>query len=90
MKSLVIVVELRKPQTKEEEKLYGMCVTDEKLVSRIFIHAKRDRRTRVDTFFHEMVHAYAHWTGKPEGAKVEKAAKLAGQAVNTVFKEVFR
>lgn len=87
MKSLFIVVELRKPQTKEEAALYGMCVTDRNLVSRVFINSLKAPRTRVDTFFHELTHALVSWRGNKWGRKEEKAARQVGIAANKAFND---
>ena len=89
MKSLVIVIEFRPPRTKEEKGLYGLTETDERRVSRIFINSRKSPSTFLDTFFHEVAHAFMHWKGEKDERRSEKAARLTGEAVNTVSKEVF-
>lgn len=90
MKSLVIVVEFRAPRTKDEKTVYGLTETEHgSQVSRIFINSKRAKYGHLDTFFHEVAHAFMHWKGEKSTAKAEKAARLTGEAVNNVFKEVF-
>lgn len=91
MKSLVIVVEFRNPRNREEAAVYGLTVTEHKSnVAHIFINAKRAAHTRLDTFFHEVAHAFMHWKGEKNWRKEEKAARLTGEAVNNVFQGVFK
>jgi len=90
MKSLVIVVDYRAPRTREEAEIYGMTETENGRVSRVFINSKRHKSTCLDTFFHEIAHAFMHWKGEKDGRKAEKAARLTGEAVNNVFREVFK
>lgn len=85
MKSLIIVVEFRKPNNKEEAELYGECVTENKSVSRVFINSEREPESRIDTFFHEMAHAFMHWRGKKGGPASEKLAREVGRAAHSVF-----
>ncbi len=86
MKQLVIVVERRKPQTAEEAKLHGLCITHGQIMSRVFLHSGRPGHTRADTFFHEIAHAYMHWTGKKKGAAAEKVALRVGQAAAKAYR----
>lgn len=91
MKSLVIVVEFRAPRTKDEAGVYGLTETEHKSnVARIFINARRAPESRLDTFFHEIAHAFMHFKGEKSTRKAEKAARLTGEAVNNVFKGVFQ
>lgn len=90
MKSLVIVVEFRAPRTKDEKEVYGLTETEHgSNVSRIFINSRRVPHSRLDTFFHEVAHAFMHFKGEKNQKKAERAARLTGEAVNNVFKGVF-
>lgn len=90
MKSLIIVVEFRAPRTKVEKSVYGLTETEKgSKVARIFINSRRAPESRLDTFFHEIAHAFMHLKGEKNTRKEEKAARLTGEAVNNVFKEVF-
>lgn len=91
MKSLVIVVEFRNPRTKEEAAVFGITETQNgSHVSRIFINARKAPNTHLDTFFHEIAHSFMHFKGEKNQRKEERAARLTGEAVNNVFKEVFQ
>lgn len=86
MKSFVIVCELRGPKTAHERRLAGSCVTEDRAVSRVFLSTKQARGEMVDTFFHEMAHAYMHWRGYKNGKKAEKLALTVGRVVAKCFR----
>ena len=89
MKSLVILVEFRKPKTKEERGLYGLCVTENKSVSRVFINSQKEPNSRIDTFFHEMAHAFMHWRGR-KSKRSERIASYVGQAAEQAFNQALK
>ncbi len=90
MKTFTLVVELRHPRNAEERKLAGLCVTEDRLVSRIFLNALQPAKDLADTFFHEMAHAYMHWRGYKRSKRQEKLAHAVGKAAEAQFRRISR
>ncbi len=77
----IIAVEWRKPKTKKEKQCYGITTTEGEL-SKIFIHEALDgTKEEVETFFHEITHAYLHHHNCPLTEKQqERLADAVGRA----------
>lgn len=90
MKSLVIVIDYRAPRNKEEQDVFGLTETESGVVARIFINARHGKVHMIDTFFHEVAHAFMHWTGFKKIRAGEKVADLVGRAVDKTFREVLK
>lgn len=85
MKTRVMIVEWRNP-TKSEKGLLGTADTKGE-VSRIFIKKNQPQGEAIDTFFHEVAHAYIQWMGHKMDAKTEeKLARLVGNVVEPCFR----
>ena len=87
MNSHVIVLELRKPQTKAEKKLYGETTTEDN-VSRIFLNSGQGQGDLINTVFHELAHAICGWMGSSRNAQEEeRISRLIGDIVEPCFRK---
>lgn len=87
MQTKVIIVETREAANKHEQHLYGLTETDGGDVTKIFINSRQSQGEMIDTFFHELVHAYFQWHGTSLNAKQEeKLARLVGNIVEPCFR----
>ena len=77
----VITVEWRKPVTTEERKCFGVTVTEGEL-AKIFINESiNGQAEEIDTFFHEVAHAYMHFhPSKRTEKQQERVAESIGKA----------
>lgn len=82
-----ILIELRDARDAHEAKQMGHCFTEDKLVSRIFLNKKQSKDELVDTFFHEVAHAYMHWRGHKSSARRERKALAVGKVAAKALKE---
>lgn len=85
----VIVIEMRKPKTKEEKEFYGLTETLNEITT-IFINADKHRGggvELVDTLFHELCHAAVGlYKTKLTAKREEKLATLVGNIAGDLFK----
>lgn len=82
----VIIIEERLPFPREK-KLYGETTT-ENGVTKIFINAKQSHQELINTFFHELAHAFHHMYGfKGQSKEEENTARLIGNIVEPVFRK---
>ena len=87
MQPRIIILEVRKPRTKEERGVFGMTVTEDGYKTNIFINENQTGEEMVDTFFHEVAHAYLHWIPKKyKPGKAEALASLVGHVAGAAWK----
>ncbi len=85
MKQHVILIEKRKPRTKEETGVYGQTLHDRDF-SKVFINCTKDRWDNVDTFFHELTHVYLTWMGYRPGKLEETICDQVAEAATKALK----
>lgn len=86
MKTKVIVVEFRSGK-KSEKGLYGATDTEDG-VSRVFINNRQATGEMINTFFHEIAHAFIHWQDSGMStAEEERIARLVGNVAEPCFRK---
>jgi hypothetical protein len=83
-----IIVEYRPPNARERRlKLYGEAVTIDS-TTRVFIRKGQSRKEMINTFFHELAHAFNHFHGFRTGqdGQEEKLCRLVGDVVEPCYR----
>lgn len=89
IKQHVIIIEERRAY-KREKGLYGETKT-ENGVTKIFINQAQSSQERINTFFHEIAHAFHHMYGyNGPSDEEERVARLIGNIVEPVFRKYKR
>jgi|GEM_PF-7076745 len=84
-KTKVIIVEFRQGK-KAEKGLYGATETVDG-VTKIFLESRQSQGEMINTFFHELAHAYIHWQNEVLPTKdEERIARLVGNVAEPCFR----
>jgi hypothetical protein len=86
----VIIVEFRQGN-RSEKGLYGTTETIDG-VTTIFIEARQGKGEMLNTFFHELAHAYMHWQEDEtiDATEEECVARLVGNVAEPCFRRYKR
>jgi len=81
-----ITIEVRKPKTAFEKSVYGTTLTTGNN-TKIFIKHGQTTQEYIDTFYHEIAHAFNHISGYCKSEKKEESlARLIGNIVEPCYR----
>lgn len=82
----VIVVEIRQAK-KNEKGLYGQTLSEDG-ISKVFINSRQSQGEMLNTFFHELAHAYIHWQDDSSLSddEEERIARMVGNVAEPCFR----
>ena len=87
MTNHVIIVETRRSKHREERNTYGRTETQNG-ITKVFINSRQGQHELINTFFHEIAHAFNHiygFNGTPK--EEENIARLVGNIVEPCFRK---